>query len=91
MANENSITLGADTAKRWLAHKNWDPKIIEYLVFGITIHQLHGFYGSPYAAALIGCPDIPGVLLSQACTTSTTCIWQAVSVLRPERMIIVFV
>jgi acetyl-CoA acetyltransferase len=77
MANENAITLGAATAKRWLEHKNWDPKIIDYLVFGITIHQIHGFYGSPYAAALMGCPDIPGVLLSQACTTSTTGIWQA--------------
>jgi acetyl-CoA acetyltransferase len=77
LANENAIMLGAATAKRWLAHKNWDPKIIEYLVFGITIHQIHGFYGSPYAAALMGCPDIPGVLLSQACTTSTTGIWQA--------------
>jgi acetyl-CoA acetyltransferase len=77
LANENAIMLGAATAKRWLAHKNWDPKIIEYLVFGITIHQIHGFYGSPYAAALMGCPDIPGVLLSQAWTTSTTGIWQA--------------
>ena len=77
MANENAITLGAATAKRWLEHKNWDPKIIDYLVFGITIHQIHGFYGSPYAAALMGCPDIPGVLLGQACTTSTTGIWQA--------------
>ncbi|MDH3838593.1 MAG: thiolase family protein [Desulfobacteraceae bacterium] len=77
LANENAITLGAATAKRWLAHKKWDPKIIDYLVFGITIHQIHGFYGSPYAAALMGCPDIPGVLLSQACTTSTTGIWQA--------------
>jgi acetyl-CoA acetyltransferase len=67
----------AATAKRWLEHKNWDPKIIDYLVFGITIHQIHGFYGSPYAAALMGCPDIPGVLLGQACTTSTTGIWQA--------------
>jgi hypothetical protein len=37
MANENAITLGAATAKRWLEHKNWDPKIIDYLVFGITI------------------------------------------------------
>jgi hypothetical protein len=44
MANENAITLGAATAKRWLEHKNWDPKIIDYLVFGITIHQIHGFY-----------------------------------------------
>ncbi len=77
LANENAITLGAATTKRWLAHKNWDPKLIDYLVFGITIHQPQGFYGSPWAAALMGCENIPGMLLSQACTTSTTCIWQA--------------
>jgi acetyl-CoA acetyltransferase len=77
LANENAITLGAATAKRWLAHKQWDPKMIDYLIFGITIHQPHGFYGSPWAAALMGCADIPGMLISQACTTSTTCIWQA--------------
>ena len=77
LANENAITLGAATAKRWLAHKKWDPKIIDYLILGITIHQHRAFYGSPWAAALMGCPDIAGVLLSQACTTSTTCIWQA--------------
>jgi acetyl-CoA acetyltransferase len=77
LAHENAITLGAATAKRWLTHKQWDPKIINYLIFGITIHQPHGFYGSPWAAALMGCADIPGMLISQACTTSTTCIWQA--------------
>jgi len=77
LANENAITLGAATAKRWLAQKKWDPKMIDYLILGITIHQHRGFYGSPWAAALMGCPNIPAVLLSQACTTSTTCIWQA--------------
>ena len=30
MANENAITLGATTAKRWLAKKEWDPKIFDY-------------------------------------------------------------
>jgi acetyl-CoA acetyltransferase len=77
MANESSITLGAATTKRWLAEKNWDPEIIDYVIFGITIHQPHGFYGSPWAAALIGADRVPGVMISQACTTSTTCIYQA--------------
>jgi acetyl-CoA acetyltransferase len=77
MANENAITLGAATAKRWLAAKNWDPKMFDYLILGITIGQPKFFYGSPWAAALIGATDIPGVLLSQACSTSTTCIGQA--------------
>jgi len=77
LANEHAIVLGATTAKRWLAQKNWDPKLFEYLILGMTIGQPQWFYGSPWAAALIGATDIPGMLISQACTTSTTCLFQA--------------
>ncbi|MBT8371521.1 MAG: thiolase family protein, partial [Deltaproteobacteria bacterium] len=77
MANENSIVLAAETGKRWLAEKNWDPKIYDYLFLGITVHQHHGFYGGPWAAAMIGATGIPGVLVSQACSTSTICVYQA--------------
>ena len=76
-ANEHSIILAANTSKRWLAQKNWDPAIFDYLFLGITIGQPQWFYGSPWAAALIGATGIPGALISQACTTSTTCIFQA--------------
>jgi len=77
MGNENSIVLAAETAKRWLAEKNWDPKIFDYLFLGITVHQLHGFYGGPWAAAMMGAPGIPGLLVSQACSTSTVAVYQA--------------
>jgi acetyl-CoA acetyltransferase len=77
LANENSITLGAETSQRWLAEKNWDPKIFDYLILGITIGQPKLFYGGPWASALIGATDTPGVLISQACSTATTCIYQA--------------
>jgi acetyl-CoA acetyltransferase len=77
MANENSIELAAETAKRWLAEKNWDSKIYDYLYLGITVHQHHGFYGGPWAAAMMGATGIPGVLVSQACSTSTICVYQA--------------
>jgi len=77
LANENAITLGASTSQRWLAEKDWDPKMYDYLILGITVGQPKFFYGGPWASALIGAPDIPGVILSQACSTSTTCIFQA--------------
>ena len=77
LANENSIALGAETSTRWLAQKNWDPKIFEYLILGITIGQPKLFYGGPWASALIGATDTPGVVISQACSTATTCIFQA--------------
>jgi acetyl-CoA acetyltransferase len=77
LANENSITLGTETSKRWLVQKNWDPKIFNYLILGITIGQPKLFYGGPWASALIGATDTPGVVVSQACSTATTCIYQA--------------
>jgi acetyl-CoA acetyltransferase len=77
MANENSIVLAAETSKRWLAEKNWDPKIFDYLFLGLTVHQHRGFYGGPWAAALMGATGIPGLTVSQACSTSTICIYQA--------------
>ena len=77
MANENSIELVAETAKRWLEEKNWDPKVFDYLFLGITVHQLHGFYGGPWAAGLMGAAGIPGLLVSQACSTSTIAVYQA--------------
>ena len=77
MANVNSIVLGAETSKRWLAEKKWDPQMFDYLILGITISQIHQFYASTWASSMMGAGDIPGVTLSQACTTSTTCIYNA--------------
>ena len=74
LQNENAIELGAATAKRWLAHKNFDPAMIEYVIFGKTIGQLHTFYASPWAAAMLGAEKVPGIHISQACSTSTTCL-----------------
>ncbi len=75
MANDNAIVLGAQTSKRWLAEKDWDPKSFDYLILGITVGQRHQFYGSTWAAALMGASGTPGVTLSQACTTSATCVY----------------
>lgn len=77
LANENSITLGAETVKRWIEEKKIDSGQFDYFFLGITIGQPRGFYGGPWAAALSGMDGIPGVILSQACTTSTTAIYQA--------------
>ena len=77
LANVNAITLGAETTKRWMAGKDWDPKVLDYLILGITIGQPKVFYGGPWASALIGAAGIPGTVLSQACSTSTTGIAQA--------------
>ncbi len=75
MQNENSIELGAKTARRWfLEKKKIDPAILDYLYFGITIHQLHIFYAHNWAAGMLvdNKKGLPGVMVQQACTTSTT-------------------
>jgi acetyl-CoA acetyltransferase len=77
LANENAITLGAETSKKWLGEKGWNAADFDYLILGLTIHQHHGFYGSPWAAAMMGAERTPGVITSQACTTSATSIFQA--------------
>ncbi len=76
-ANENSMELGAATTKRWMTEKNWDPKMFDYVFLGITIGQPKLFYGGPWTSAMLGAENTPGVLISQACSTSTTCIFQA--------------
>ena len=79
MANENSIELGAKTARRWLLASNYDPTMFDYLYLGITIHQLHLFYSHTWAAAMMvdGQKDLPALMVNQACTTSTTCLYLA--------------
>lgn len=74
LANEHAIGLAAATSQRFLAEKKWDPGMFDYLTLGMTIGQPQWFYGGPWAAALIGATATPGVLISQACTTSATCI-----------------
>jgi acetyl-CoA acetyltransferase len=77
MANEHAILLAADTSRRWFVQKGWDPKMFDYLILGMTIGQPQWFYGGPWASALIGADEISGMIISQACTTSTTCIYNA--------------
>ncbi|MEA1968691.1 MAG: thiolase family protein [Thermodesulfobacteriota bacterium] len=77
LANENSITLGAETTRRWLKEQEIDPAVFDYLILGVTVGQPKLFYGGPWTAALIGAENIPGVLISQACSTSTTGVFQA--------------
>ena len=77
LANENSIVLGSRTAKNWLQSRDINPDIFDYLILGTTVGQPNIFYGGPWASALIGAQNIPGCLISQACSTSTTILFQA--------------
>lgn len=77
LANENSIVLGAQTSKRFFESKGWDPKAFDYMMVGSTVYQKQWFYSGPWASALMGAVETPGVLVSQACSTPTFTIYQA--------------
>lgn len=77
LATEHSIVLGANTAKSWLASRSISPDIFDYLILGITVGQPHVFYGGPWSSALIGAEHLGGFMVSQACSTSTTVLYQA--------------
>ena len=76
MANENAIILGANTARNWMLKKGFDPTILDYMYYGITIAQHYMFYSHNWAAAMLvdNEKDLPALMVNQACTTSTTCI-----------------
>ena len=84
-ANENSIVLGAETAKRWFATKDYDMSQFDYTFFGITVGQNHWFYGGTWANAMMGL-KISAVNIMQACTTGTTCVYQAAQAVEQGQM-----
>ena len=77
LSNENSIVLGGNSSKRWLASRDWDPRMFDYLILAMTISQNHQFFAASWAAAIMGAKQTPAVTVSQACTTSTTAIFHA--------------
>jgi acetyl-CoA C-acetyltransferase len=77
LAGVHSIPLAGATVKRWLAGKGYDGVEFDYVNFGSTIPQPHSFYSATWLAALTGNDRTSGVWISQACSTSTTCVTQA--------------
>lgn len=77
LANEHSILLGANTSRRFFEARGWDPAIFDYVLVGSTVYQKQWFYSGPWAAGVMGAAGVPGVLVSQACSTSTFAVYQA--------------
>jgi acetyl-CoA acetyltransferase len=74
MQNDNSVELGANTARRWFLEKKIDPAILDYMYFGSTVAQKHWFVAHNYAAAILTDDKkyLPALFVNQACATSTT-------------------
>lgn len=70
LANDNSVVLAANTARRFLASKEIDTDSLDNLTLGMTVPQKQSFYGAPWVAGMIGAEKITGTTAAQACATS---------------------
>ena len=76
---EDSVKLGAATARKFFELRGYKPTMFDGLVLGSTIPQPWWFYNSPHVANLLGNPDISGPCIAQACATSTVSVNYAAS------------
>ena len=70
LANENSVVLAANTARRFFEQSKGSAEDFDSLIFGFSVPQKHSFYGAPWVAGMMGIPGITGPTVSQACATS---------------------
>jgi acetyl-CoA acetyltransferase family protein len=79
LAQAHPLRLAADVARRALDERGIPAGAFDSLFLGTTVPSQHSFYGAPWVAAMIGCPDVSGPTISQACATSARLVGQAAS------------
>lgn len=77
LAQQHPVKLAAETASRALADRGIEPHTFDALYYGMTVPSHFSFYAAPWAAGLIGNPDITGPTFMQACATSARLIGSA--------------
>lgn len=77
LAQAHPLRLAADVARRALDERGIPAGAFDALFLGTTVPSQHSFYGAPWVAGMIGCPDVPGPTVSQACATSARLVGQA--------------
>ncbi|HEY4028412.1 MAG TPA: thiolase family protein [Candidatus Dormibacteraeota bacterium] len=77
LAQSHPVKLAAEVARRALHERGIEPSAFDSLFFGLTVPSQHSFHAAPWAAAMIGNPDISGPTIMQACATSARLIGQA--------------
>jgi acetyl-CoA acetyltransferase family protein len=77
LAQSHPVKLAAEVARRALKERGIEPAAFDSLLFGLTVPSPQSFYAAPWAAALIGNPEITGPTIMQACATSARLIAQA--------------
>lgn len=74
--NYNSIELSSETTKLWAESIYFDLTDVDFVIYGTSVHQHHGFWAGPWAASMMG-SKTTGVMISQACTTGATSLYYA--------------
>ncbi|MGD8996948.1 MAG: thiolase family protein [Anaerolineae bacterium] len=73
-AHLNAVSFAADIARRALEERDVSPQVFDGLYFGITVPQMHSFYGGPWLAGLLGVETMTGPMIGQACATGARVI-----------------
>tara|TARA_B100000941_G_scaffold283954_1_gene254130 strand:+ start:1008 stop:2090 length:1083 start_codon:yes stop_codon:yes gene_type:complete len=82
--SHNAIKLSAQTTKEWADYKGVDVKKFDYVIYGNSVHQDHGFWSGPWSAALLGAEKTPGIMISQACTTGLFSLFQSATMIETD-------
>ena len=77
LAQAHPVVLAAEVARRAIQERSIEPAAFDSLFFGLTVPSPHSFYAAPWAAAQVGCPEVTGPTIMQACATSARLIAQA--------------
>ena len=68
-AHLHSIEFAAHVAKGELARRHIAPEQIDFGVLGLSVPQLHAFYGLPWLSGMTGAAQVAGPTVMQACAT----------------------
>lgn len=77
LAHLHSIELAAHVTRAALAARGIGADAFDYCAYGLTVIQPNCFYATPWFTGMIGAPDLPGPVVTQACATGPRLIASA--------------
>jgi len=93
-ANLHAVSFAGEIAVRALEERQISPEVFDELLLGMTVPQIHSFYGGPWLAGLVGATAVTGPMIGQACATGARVMATAafqIESLEEERVILTIV
>jgi acetyl-CoA acetyltransferase len=94
LANLHAVSFAGEIAVRALEERQISPEVFDELLLGMTVPQIHSFYGGPWLAGLVGATGVTGPMIGQACATGARVMATAafqIESLEEERVILTIV